>query len=178
MHFTFSPDGEVIAFERVIGDYPWGQFKIELWGINRNGEGLRRLVSAEQFDTFLAERVFDYTDARDRLDLPGTSILSPYLRFGVISPRRAALSTYQAIQSTGDANARQGAETFLNELIWREFYLSVLYHFPNVMKMAFQPALRAVPWRNAPDELHAWQEGITGVPVVDACMRQLAGTAL
>ena len=56
LRFTFSPDGEVIAFERLVGDYPWGQFKIELWAIDREGNNLRQLVSAEQFDQFLPGR--------------------------------------------------------------------------------------------------------------------------
>ncbi len=129
-----------------------------------------------RLQTFLGERVAAYAEDRDRLDLPGTSLLSPYLRFGMISARRAAWLTYQRIREAPDAGFRRGAETFLNELIWREFYQAVLYHFPRVLESAFQPALRAIPWRDAPEELHAWQAGLTGVPVVDACMRQLNKT--
>lgn len=122
---------------------------------------------------FLRESVGTYAENRDRLDLPGTSMLSPYLRFGMISPRRAAWLAYQCIREAQDAESRRGAETFLNELVWREFYHAVLYHFPQVLKTAFQPSLRSIPWREAPDDLHAWQQAYTGVPVVDACMRQL-----
>jgi deoxyribodipyrimidine photo-lyase len=128
-----------------------------------------------RLETFLKDRVFAYANDRNRLDLPGTSMLSPYLRFGMISARRAAWLTYQAMQSMDNAEYRQGAETFLNELIWREFYTSILCHFPEVLKTAFNPTLRGIPWRDAPDELRAWQRGLTGVPVVDACMRQLLG---
>ena len=125
---------------------------------------------------FLDGPVIDYNDQRNRLDLEGTSKLSPYLRFGMISARRAAHQTYSAMRNVLDGDPLKGAETFLNELIWREFYNAILYHFPNVLTTAFNPKLRNIPWRNAPDDLRAWQEGQTGYPIVDACMRQLART--
>lgn len=130
-------------------------------------EAERRLLE------FLDSAVYSYADDRNRLDLDGTSRLSPYLRFGMISARRAADLTMGKIQQTSDPIARKGAESFLNELIWREFYNAILYHFPHVLQTAFNSALRNIPWRNAPDELSAWQQGLTGIPVVDACMRQL-----
>jgi deoxyribodipyrimidine photo-lyase len=64
----------------------------------------------------------------------------------------------------------------LNELIWREFYIQILYHFPYVRKTAFNPLLRNIPWRNNEAEFEAWKEGRTGVPIVDAGMRQLKAT--
>ena len=100
-------------------------------------------------------------------------MLSPYLRFGMLSARRVVWATYQAIHAAADVAFRLGAETFLNELIWREFYAAVLYHFPYVLTSAYQPALRTISWRDAPEDLRAWQAGRTGFPVVDACMRQL-----
>jgi deoxyribodipyrimidine photo-lyase len=75
-----------------------------------------------------------------------------------------------------DAAARQGAETWLNELIWREFYTAILYHFPNVLREAFRPELRAIPWSNDPAQFAAWCEGRTGYPIVDAAMHQLVQT--
>jgi deoxyribodipyrimidine photo-lyase len=66
-----------------------------------------------------------------------------------------------------------GAETWLNELIWREFYIQILYHFPQVSRTAFNPSLANIAWRNNESEFEAWQEGRTGVPIVDAAMRQL-----
>lgn len=130
-------------------------------------EAERRLME------FLDSPVFSYAEDRNRLDLDGTSKLSPYLRFGMISARRAAALTMEKILQARDSLARKGAETFLNELIWREFYNAILYHFPHVLETAFNPNLRNIPWRNASAELHAWQQGLTGIPVVDACMRQL-----
>ncbi len=72
--------------------------------------------------------------------------------------------------------SRRGAETWLNELIWREFYMMVLYHHPDVLEHAFQPTLRGINWRNDEAEFAAWCQGRTGYPVVDAAMRQLVTT--
>jgi len=66
--------------------------------------------------------------------------------------------------------------TWVNELIWREFYIQILYHFPHVAKQAFQAAMADIPWRNNEMEFEAWKSGMTGVPIVDAGMRQLAST--
>ena len=130
-------------------------------------EALRRLRA------FLSGPAAAYAEDRNRMDLDGTSTLSPYLRFGMLSARQAVLETLAAQK---DPAAARGCEVFLNELIWREFYNAILYHFPQVLRTAFNPALRAIPWRDAPEDLRAWQEGRTGYPVVDAAMRQLAHT--
>jgi deoxyribodipyrimidine photo-lyase len=133
-------------------------------------EALRRL------DSFLAGPGADYSDGRNRLDLEGTSALSPYLRFGMLSPRLACQRVMEKIRSSPGGQASKGYETWLNELIWREFYNAILYEFPEVLHTAFKPALRAIRWREAPDDLAAWQAGQTGYPVVDAAMRQLNTT--
>ncbi|MCJ7659450.1 MAG: FAD-binding domain-containing protein, partial [Anaerolineales bacterium] len=117
-----------------------------------------------------------YAEQRNRIDLDGTALISPYLRFGMLSTREAALAAFQAQQSAPDTQGRKGAETWLNELIWREFYISILYHFPAVLKQSFRPELRDIPWRNDADDYAAWCQGRTGYPVVDAAMRQLAAT--
>ena len=120
--------------------------------------------------------VYRYGDGRNRMDLDGTSQLSPYFRVGMLSARQAAVAAYSAIESAPDGPSRQSAETWLNELIWREFYVSILYHFPDVLKQAFRSELRDIPWRNNEREFAAWREGCTGYPVVDAAMRQLSET--
>ncbi|RPH58854.1 MAG: deoxyribodipyrimidine photo-lyase [Chloroflexi bacterium] len=134
-------------------------------------EALRRLSQ------FASTRISAYADTRNRLDLDGTSALSPYLRFGMISLRQAvsaALAAQRENQLTGQPD--DGPATWLNELIWREFYISILYHFPRVSRTAFNPALQNIPWRNNQSEFDAWRNGQTGVPVVDAAMRQLVAT--
>lgn len=131
-------------------------------------EALRRLTH------FTSLRITNYADARNRLDLDGTSRLSPYLRFGMISMRQAVRAALPSPYGRGAGG--EGATVWLNELIWREFYISILYHFPHVLHTAFNPALANIPWRNDEAEFAAWKEGRTGYPVVDAAMRQLLAT--
>ncbi|MBE0682704.1 MAG: deoxyribodipyrimidine photo-lyase [Anaerolineales bacterium] len=124
---------------------------------------------------FTNHPITKYAEDRNRMDLNGTSSLSPYFRFGMLSLRQAVqaarFSTFNPRPSIS-----AGAEIWLNELIWREFYIQILYHFPHVSKTAFNPALANIPWRNDLSEFEAWKEGRTGIPVVDAAMRQLKET--
>lgn len=113
---------------------------------------------------FAADRLADYADARNRPAEPGTSQLSPYLRFGAISVR----SVYAATTGRG-----LGAKTFTSELIWRDFYQQILFHHPNVEREAFRSPMRGLGWENDRGLFAAWQNGETGYPIVDAAMRQL-----
>lgn len=127
------------------------------------------IEASHRLEDFLQNRVANYHDDRNRMDLDGTSTLSPYLRFGMIS----AAFVVKQIRSF---NGQQGVQTWLNEIIWREFYQSILYHFPHVQHQAFNPKLRNIAWRDAPEDFQAWKDGRTGFPVVDAAMRQLMAT--
>lgn len=130
----------------------------------------------QRLNDFMQAPIFQYSQGRNLLDQTGTSSLSPYLRFGVLSIRVAYQAALKASASTLLVEEKKSVETWINELIWREFYNSILYHFPNVLKEAFYPHRRSIPWRYEPDELRAWQQGLTGYPIVDACMRQLNET--
>jgi deoxyribodipyrimidine photo-lyase len=136
-------------------------------------EARRRLA---RFATGEQAPIYGYGEGRNRLDREGTSALSPYLRFGMLSPREAAVRALRAMAEAPGAAGRTSAEVWLGELIWREFYLAILHHFPLVLQTAFNPALREIPWRTAPRDLEAWRAGRTGYPVVDAAMRQLRAT--
>jgi len=105
----------------------------------------------------------DYHKNRDYPGIAGTSKLSVHLRFGTISIR----------QLVNEAVMKN--ETWLNELIWRDFYHMILWHFPNV-NQAFKPAYDRIEWRNNPEEFQAWCDGKTGYPIVDAGMRELNAT--
>jgi deoxyribodipyrimidine photo-lyase len=120
--------------------------------------------------------IYRYGEGRDRLDLDETSHLSPYLRFGMLSTRQVVITARRAIEAAPDAQARTGAQTWLNELIWREFYQTILYHFPHVLEQSFRPDLQSIAWENDTAAFAAWRAGRTGYPVVDAGMRQLART--
>jgi deoxyribodipyrimidine photo-lyase len=91
----------------------------------------------------------------------------------MLSARQAVAAARQAEAQAADAESRRSAETWLNELIWREFYMMVLYRHPDVLEHAFQANLRGIFWRNDEAEFAAWCTGRTGYPVVDAAMRQL-----
>lgn len=133
-------------------------------------EGQKRLAN------FLRVKIYRYTDDRDRVDLNGTSSLSPYLHFGILGLRETVHNARQALLQGRSAEERKGAETWLNELIWREFYIHILYHFPYVRERSFRPEYDRIEWVNDPDEFAAWQAGETGYPIVDAAMRQLRET--
>lgn len=126
-----------------------------------------------RLEAFADELIYDYKDGRDRMDLAATSRLSPYLRFGMISARRAVVAALAAKEAAKTDAARRGATIWLDELIWREFYISILFHFPEVRRYSFRPEYRNLAWQNDPDDFAAWQAGETGYPGVDAAMRQL-----
>ena len=120
--------------------------------------------------------IFRYGIGRNQLDLEGTSQLSPYLRLGMLSARQAVVAALEASAAANSPEAKKGAETWLNELIWREFFITILHHFPHVRQRSFREKYDNIPWRNDPDEFVAWCAGKTGYPVVDAAMRQLLAT--
>jgi deoxyribodipyrimidine photo-lyase len=119
-------------------------------------------AARRRLEAFVAEGLADYAGARDRMDLDGTSRLSPYLRFGMLSAREAVAAAREA-----------GATTWLDELIWREFYAQVLYHHPRARRESFREKYRDLAWSNDKEAFEAWQRGRTGYPIVDAGMRQL-----
>lgn len=129
-----------------------------------------------QLREFCAERAGDYKKHRDFPAVDGTSRLSAALALGLISPRQC-LARLQQECGEDIWDAKSDAGTWLNELLWREFYRHVAYHFPRVVKgRAFQSATEAIPWPNDRSLYDAWREGRTGYPIVDAAMRQLAQT--
>lgn len=106
----------------------------------------------------------DYHKYRDIPSADKTSYLSPHLRFGTVSIRK---SVKKALEEN---------TTFLNELIWREFFMQILYHFPDVVTRNFKPVYDFIHWRNDEKEFQRWCNGETGYPIVDAGMRQLNNT--
>ena len=130
--------------------------------------------AANALRSFCDHALADYPIARDFPDRVGTSRLSPHLHFGEISPMQIAW----ALQ--GDAHSamqRAGAEPYLREIGWREFSHHLLYHFPETPQNNFNPKYENFPW--APKDafvLQRWQRGQTGIPIVDAGMRELLAT--
>ena len=134
-------------------------------------EAQRRLAA---FVEGVSPPLHQYAERRNLPEVDGTSGLSPYLRFGMISPRRVAWAAYAAREEAPHEGARGGAESWLTELIWRDFYFAILYHFPHVCRGSFHPAYDQIDWANDPEQFRAWCGGQTGYPFIDAAMRQLA----
>ncbi|MCL4739765.1 MAG: DNA photolyase family protein [Burkholderiaceae bacterium] len=127
----------------------------------------------ELLDDFL-DRIDRYHEARDFPAVKGPSYLGPHLRFGTISVRRLVREAQQRA-----AAGSRGAEAWLAELVWREFYHQVLHHHPHVVGHAFRPAYDRIRWehgRKADEQFAAWCEGRTGYPLVDAAMHQITQT--
>jgi deoxyribodipyrimidine photo-lyase len=116
-------------------------------------------------DKIFSEKIIaDYNKTRDFPAQNGTSRLSIHLRFGTISIRE--LTRF----------ASKHNEKFLNELIWRDFYQMIIFHFPNAVTKAFRPEYDFIAWRNDKDDFEKWCNGKTGFPIVDAGMRELNAT--
>lgn len=121
-------------------------------------------ISVKSFymDSFLID---EYEATRNFPALDQTSRLGPHLRFGTVSIRRIVARA-----------AKQYNDTFLKELIWREFFMQILWHFPRTVTKSFKPKYERIIWRNNEEEFKRWCEGTTGYPLVDAGMRQLNQT--
>lgn len=114
---------------------------------------------------FSDELIDEYESTRNFPSLDQTSRLGPQLRFGTLS-----------IRSLIHQAASRSNKTFLKELIWREFFMQILWHFPHTLNKSFKPQYDRIPWRNNENEFEYWCQGKTGYPLVDAGMRQLNAT--
>ncbi|WP_170398213.1 cryptochrome/photolyase family protein [Ruegeria arenilitoris] len=116
------------------------------------------------------DRISGYSADRDRLDLEGTSDLSEYLSLGEIGPR----SIWHAVQRAAMTGAR-GTEAFLRQLVWREFAYHLMFHTPQLLTENWKQEWDAFPWNTdaSHPEIVAWQQGRTGIPAVDAGLRQM-----
>jgi deoxyribodipyrimidine photo-lyase len=123
---------------------------------------------------FAGGAIGDYAEARDLPALDGTSRLSPHLRFGTLSVRACVAAAREA--ALAEPRLRAGAQKWLDELIWRDFYAGILESHPHVLARAFRPEFEAVRWNDDAAGFAAWCAGRTGYPLVDAGMRQLAQT--
>ena len=118
----------------------------------------------------------DYKLRRDMPSQPGGSRLSQDLRFGLLSPRTVHARAMKARAAAPSGTAREGIDTFIKELVWREFYMAILWHFPNVLHEEFNPTWRGLRWAEPDEKFEAWKEGRTGFPIVDAGIRELLAT--
>ena len=132
----------------------------------RLGEQAAQDRLAEFIDTWVAR----YDTTRDQPHVAGTSLLSENLALGEISPQQCWHAGQRAL-----AEGKAGAETFLKELVWREFAYHLMYHTPHILSGNWKPDWDAFPWNADEDHPHvvAWKQGRTGIPFVDAAMREM-----
>jgi deoxyribodipyrimidine photo-lyase len=156
------PETETLASFRLLPRIPWDEGLARTWTPGEAG-ALQRL------EAFLDEAVTRYGEMREIPAEPGTSRLSPHLHFGEISPRQIV----RALREAGHDPESGGAEHFVREVGWREFAHHLLFHFPHTSEEPLNPKFARFPWRESADDLRAWQQGRTGIPIVDAAMREL-----
>jgi deoxyribodipyrimidine photo-lyase len=157
-HFVPDPGGRIPE----LGELGFEKTNLESLKLPLGASGARAL-----FDDFLG-RIDAYKARRDLPAVRGPSYLSAHLRFGTISVRELARTAY-ALHS-------EGAQTWLSELIWRDFYFQILWHHPHVVRRSFKPEFEALAFPNDPARFAAWCEARTGYPLVDAAMRQINQT--
>ena len=160
-----EPTLEVLVDE-LRPEIPWDDGFWNVWtpGENAARKRLRAFAAAASNDPSGVLGVGRYATMRNRPDLDGSSRLSPHLAHGELSAR----TVWHAAEGSGEGRAK-----FRKEVAWRDFAYHLLWHFPHTPTEPLRPAFARVPWRDAPGDLRAWQQGRTGVPYLDAALRQL-----
>ena len=144
----------------------WASAVMPYWTISENGAWAR-------LNHFLEHGLKGYAEDRNRPDQDNISRLSPYLRFGMISPRQVWHAAVAACASHRSQASDKDLATFQSELGWREFSYHLLYHNPDLARRNYQSRFDDFPWIENETHLTAWQDGLTGYPIVDAGMREL-----
>ena len=134
------------------------ELKLEELGFEETNTPIKNYI-------FNSRIINEYEETRNFPALDNTSKLGPHLRFGTVSVRQMVSRAEE-----------QENKTFLKELIWREFFMQILWHFPHTHKDSFKPKYDRIVWRNNEDDFKKWCNGTTGYPMVDAGMRQLNNT--
>lgn len=146
---------------------PWDCGLAQTWRVGETAAG-------EALESFLEHAVDGYDQGRNRPDMLGTSRLSPHLHFGEISPRQIVALARERIGARGRDASATGMDVFLSEIGWREFGHHLLYHFPHTTYAPMDARFDDFPWaEDLGADLAAWQRGCTGIPIVDAGMREL-----
>jgi deoxyribodipyrimidine photo-lyase len=147
---------------------PWGSGLAAAWQPGEAG-------GAKRLRRFAAKAMDGYAEDRNRPDLDGSSMLSPWLHAGELGPRQVWAAVKARSVATGVFPPSNGARVFLSELGWREFAHHLLFHFPQTPAQPFRADFARFAWAEDPDgaRMRAWQRGRTGYPIVDAGMRQL-----
>lgn len=150
-----------------IDGFDFADFRADLWNPGET-------AGQNRINRFIG-KIDSYNEARNIPSIAGTSLLSPYLAGGVISPRQCLIAAVAANQ--GKIAGANGAATWISELVWRDFYTHVMVACPRVSRhQPFKLKTRKLAWRTSESDFEAWKDGRTGYPIVDAGMRQLNQT--
>ena len=169
---------EITAIEAAVPPLPQtATVDLETW----DGAGICPCLPGEaaallQLQRFADGALHSYEEGRNLPADGGTSQLSAALRTGSLSPRTAWAASLESLEICRSDEQRQSIRVWQQELAWREFYQQALFHFPSLADGPYRPLWRQFPWENKPEWLEAWKQGLTGVPIVDAAMRELAQT--
>ena len=144
----------------------WDTTINKLWNVSEQG-------AKDKLAVFIKDAITDYNDDRNIPSVKGTSQLSPYLHFGLISPNQA---WYAVLDAFDGEMSNNGVYVYLSELGWREFSYYLLFHFESIQTKNFNSKFDSFPWQQNDQHLKAWQTGKTGIPIVDAGMRELYST--
>ena len=143
----------------------WSTDWLDMWTPGEQGAFLR-------LDSFLEQSATGYGSKRDRLDIAGTSKLSPHFHLGEISPRTCWHRSLASVKP----ESQDDLKSFFRQIVWREFSHHLLYHWPTFPEKPFRPEFERFPWARNEEALRLWQQGLTGYPIVDAGMRELWAT--
>lgn len=162
------PTGKELAELTLLPGIKWDSGFSEAWTPGEAG-------AAKRLKLFVADAMDAYSDRRNIPGVDGTSMLSPWLHFGELSPRQIWAAVQTVARETGVFPPSNGARVFLSEVGWREFAHHLLFHFPHTPERPLRSDFESFPWADDPDglKLRAWRRGSTGYPIVDAGMRQL-----
>lgn len=130
-------------------------------------------AAKESLDYFCQQAIANYQEQRNFPAIPGTSLLSAPLKFGVIGIRTVWLATTALLEDCRSDEVRDSIQTWRQELAWREFYQHALFAFPQLAEGPFRPQWQNFPWEGTDQQFQAWCAGQTGYPIIDAAMRQL-----
>lgn len=152
-----------------IPDINWDEPMMLEWRPGEEG-------AKDRLQSFLDGPLFDYKNDRNLPGVQATSRLSPHLHFGEISPNQVWYAIKDKCDQEGIATDNNDVDCYLSELGWREFSIYLLFHFPDIVSENFNKKFDKFAWRDDAKQLTAWQKGLTGVPIVDAGMRELWAT--
>lgn len=163
---TLPPNLCTIDIDEQLKKYPVSSQVLKKWPIGES-------IAQRQLYDFVDTEIQHYQQQRDFPAIAATSHLSAYLNIGILSVRQCLQAIFQQHNGAFIIN-NMGVETWLNELLWREFYQHIMLDFPKVSRsQPFKEETRHIKWRDAEADFERWTQGKTGIPIVDAGMREL-----